>query len=49
MYEKDIKILRFDLLEYLQTMIETQEQHMEGIYRSYKTPMGLGLVSRGRR
>ena len=31
---------RFDLLEHLlQTMIETQEQHMEGIYSSYKTPI----------
>ena len=39
MYEKDIRILRFDILEHLQTMIETQEQHMEGIYSSYKPPI----------
>jgi hypothetical protein len=38
MYEKDIRILRFDLLEHLQAMIETQEKHMAGIYSSYKTP-----------
>ena len=38
MYEKDITILRFYLLEHLQVMIETQERHMAGIYSSYKTP-----------
>ncbi len=38
MYEKDIRILRFDLLEHLQAMIEAQEKHMAGIYSSYKTP-----------
>ena len=36
MYEKGIRILR---LEHLQTMIEMQEKHMEGIYSSYKTPI----------
>lgn len=39
MYEKDIRVLRFDLLEHLQTMIEKQEKRMEGIYSSYKTPI----------
>ena len=27
------------ILEHLETMIETQMQHMEGIYSSYKTPI----------
>jgi len=38
MCEKDFRILRIDLLEHLQVMIETQEKHMAGIYSSYKTP-----------
>jgi len=38
MYEKDIRVWRFDLLEHLQAMIETQEKHMASIYSSYKTP-----------
>jgi hypothetical protein len=37
-YEKDFRILRFDLLEHLQVLIETQEKNMAGIYSSYKTP-----------
>ena len=39
MNEKDIRILGFDLLEHLQTIIKTQEKHMEVIYSSYKTPI----------
>ena len=39
MKEKDIRILGFDLLEHLQTIIKTQEKHMEVIYSSYKTPI----------
>jgi hypothetical protein len=38
MHEKDIRILRFDLLEHLQVMIETEAKHTAGIYSSYKTP-----------
>jgi hypothetical protein len=37
--EKNIRILRLVILEHLETMIETQMQHMEGIYSSYKTPI----------